>query len=595
MKDINNIPSSTQTMQSEPNKVLDSIKQVQSFKEVISSEDMEKVDISRFSLLKKNVLDKKLKVEKNDKWEYRISRINYERSMITWDDLKNSLTKAAQCDGAWDQRIEQINKFLDQDLEVVKYHFNDKSLHNRFLRLTQRVTQDFNHNVINFSDEDGSIESVANQVKREVYLPKWDIEKYNLPLPEEKEVEVSALQLIQPQIKEFIIECDPSAVELELDDIHECIVSKGSNIQWGVERIKEFMQDSSLSSTDRINKLKDEYGTWGWTIEISGIQWMEEHSAGLGIMYSMDNGQVFPFSWKKVHDIYDSIYNTQKEVSEAKEVQKTPTVSIDKVDEVSEPVKKEQKAVLLQWNKQLGIFNQWVFEPTPVEKSEFEKDIEKELEALDEYKEETYIDLKKKVRFGMIESNSMGRFVLNTQPETDSIDEFKLNCMNSIREKVNKNSIFTASIPELKCLYEIYNLEDLDGKETEFENIFNSMSYNYIKWAFQMRISKIAKRMNEYDNPEQSLEEFYHNVRTAKFDFSTMDIERYKKVVSGISVLYNHDLMTLPKNEIKRVIKDINAFMRPAKQYIIDNKLEFSEIDSVLQPGFLKNYKSALG
>jgi len=61
-----------------------------------------------------------------------------------------------------------------------------------------------------------------------------------------------------------------------------------------------------------------------------------------------------------------------------------------------------------------------------------------------------------------------------------------------------------------------------------------------------------------------------------------------------MSIIYNHDLLNSPKREIKDVIKKINVFMRGAKSYISENKLDYKEINSVLPKGFLKNYKSAL-
>jgi len=57
---------STASLESK-NKVLDSLKQVQSFKEVITAETFKDKDLKSYSLLVKNLQDNKLKIEKNNK------------------------------------------------------------------------------------------------------------------------------------------------------------------------------------------------------------------------------------------------------------------------------------------------------------------------------------------------------------------------------------------------------------------------------------------------------------------------------------------------------------------------------------------------
>ena len=122
----------------------------------------------------------------------------------------------------------------------------------------------------------------------------------------------------------------------------------------------------------------------------------------------------------------------------------------------------------------------------------------------------------------------------------------------------------------------------------------NSNGREYIKWAFQIRIDKIVKRMNDYDNPVQTLEDYFHSIRRREFDLVNMDIEKFKKVVSGLSTIYNHDLLSVSKKEVKSVVKNINRFMRWAKEYVVENNLDFKEIDAVLAKWFLKNYKEAI-
>jgi len=68
--------------------------------------------------------------------------------------------------------------------------------------------------------------------------------------------------------------------------------------------------------------------------------------------------------------------------------------------------------------------------------------------------------------------------------------------------------------------------------------------------------------MNDYDNPVQTLEDYFHSIRRREFDLVNMDIEKFKKVVSGLSTIYNHDLLSVSKKEVKSVVKNINRFMR---------------------------------
>jgi len=90
----------------------------------------------------------------------------------------------------------------------------------------------------------------------------------------------------------------------------------------------------------------------------------------------------------------------------------------------------------------------------------------------------------------------------------------------------------------------------------------NSTSREYIKGAFQIRFNEIVDRINKQDNPEESLDSYFCNFRTRDIDYTNIDLVKFKKLVKGMSTMYNHDLLNSPKNEVKEVIKTINKFMR---------------------------------
>lgn len=645
-------------------KVLDSIKAVKSFKNIISPDQFKDEDIKLYSLIKVNIGREKLKIEKNDKWEYRITRINYDiKDFVDKEILKKNLLDAS-AQYKEDDKSSQINKFIEQPLEEISYYWNDTSLFNWFLPIEQSSYVDYNRNSI-LINKDWDIANVSNQLTRKIYLPKWDIEKLNLKLPKQKEIETNTIQNVNSVFKDFIKSIDTEAVEFSLEEIQTHIIEKWSWFQGGKDRIKDLILNSDLKQADIIKELKDEYWTWWGTLSLREFNdWSQNHSPWLWIMYELQNGQVFPFTWKKVYDIYVNHYKVKQLVIEEvkpvlieekiiKAEEKIIEQSvIDKMNKESEDgsiyftsenerdialnkIKKEYwvdkhgnalhwesplwRHVTEKWKEAYWIYGMtgfykektevikpsiilsknweqlWIFKDNKVEPTpKIEEKVDKEF-IVDLFKKEKNIDLfeiNKKIRFGMIKNNSMWELILKNQIEDNFLKTFSMNQLNSVREKINNKQLITATIPELKMLYEYYDLWDVWN--SEFKNIFNSTSRDYTKWAFQIRFYDIVDRINKQDNPVQSLDSYFSDVRVRKVDYSKMDLVSFKKLVSGMSIIYNHDLLNSSRREVWEVVKSINIFMRWAKQYIWKNKLDFKEIDSVLVKWFLKNYKQAL-
>jgi hypothetical protein len=479
---------------------------------------------------------------------------------------------------------------------MVKYYYNEKSLANNFLPVTQRSVCDYNRNYINFSDETWEIQSINNLSKKEIYIEKWYIENKCLILPNETEVEVVTINLLDWAIKDFILENDVTSVEISLEQIEANILSSWSYFVWWLDRIKWIIRNKELSEDEKTKSIKNEY--WdGWSSVClwNNIKWWNDYKPWLGILYKMNNWQVFPFSWKKVYKIYQAEYEEkidEKNNLSVPEIKKTNDEGSKwainyKIGETASEKKNTNLELLSKDYKQLWIFENNEFIAT-VENKEIDIN-----EISEKIKDTIRIELKKKALFWLIENNKMWKKVLEKQPVHKKIDKFNLNQLNKVRELINNNEFHKIKMPQILSLYECYNLEDLDEKDGykwEFANILKSFSREYTKAAFNFRLDKIIKRINEYDNPVQTIEEYFSSIKTKNYDFTKMDLVKFKKVVSWISILYNHDLISLPRDEIKDVILNINKFMRWVKKHISENKIECREIDQVLAKWFLKNY-----
>jgi len=591
---MDNLKKPTSSLEkSSNNKIIDIISNLQLYKEIINKEDLQNIDIKKYNMFVKNIQIDKLKIEKSKKWDYRITKINYDR--LRFDkkkELENSLVSAIEFEIVEWYDIKKISNFLNRELEIVKYYYNENSLNNNFLPTSQNQFVDYNRNIINL-DDNFNIQSINNEIKKEIILPIWDIEKLGLILPIKVQTEIVPINMLTWPIKEFILENDVDAIEYKKNEIENDIVESGSGYNWWRERIKNIINNNELWEKEQISEIKQEYWTWGSTVSVlKELDWSQDYSPWLGIIYTMKNWQVFPFSWKQVYNIYKENFSINDMNLESR---KDNNIKTETIKELTPNIdNKNSKVVsLLDSNfMQLWIFeDNWLI--TDLEKNEQNTIFEKDLWKDNNYNDILRKDLKKKALFWMIENNSMWKFILIKQPEYWILDSFNVNQLNSIREKINNNYILTATIVELRCLFSNYNLEDIDWGWWEFSKILNSSSREYIKWAFHIRLQKIINRINEYDNPIQSLEEFYSSYRVKEYDLLSMDLYTFKKVISWVSTLYNHDLMNIPKKEIKEVIKIINKFMRWVKHYIRDNNVDVKEIDLILAKDFLKNYLSA--
>lgn len=649
------------------NKVLDKLKNTKNFDSIIILDKFKNEDIKYYSLLKVNAEKKKFSIEKNDRWEYRITKVNYDVVDYSNKDYLEKQLLIYKDQDISDEKTKQIKTFINQPLEEISYYWNDTSLYNWFLPVEQNSYVDYNRNYISVNNE-WIITSVRNQLTRKIHLPKWDIERLWLKFPEQTEVEINTLEDITPLFKEFINQIDKQTDEYTLKDVYKQIISRWSNVEWWKNRIKDLFLISWLNQKEIINKLKDEYWNWWGCITIwSDWNWWEDHSPWLWIMYTLDNWQVFPFSWKKVYDIYCNEYSPEKlltkSVNKKKSIKRIKILEekvitqfdIDKLnkentegfkyfiseeerDEVLNKIKKDNwvdkfgnalswEAPLWsefseKWKECYNVFwhtwpynkdsttsekiskislilpNKWKQISMFVEEDKNDSINNKKLdgsinlEDVDNNRDENIFEINKKIRFWMIKNNSMWELVLEKQIKDKTLKEFIYNQLESIRVKINSKQFITSTIPELKALYEYYDLSDVGN--SEFKNIFNSTNRDYIKWAFQIRFYDIVKKINNHDNPVQTLDSYFSEIRIRKVDFSQMDLIRFKKVVSAMTIIYNHDLLNLPKREIWWLIKTINVFMRWAKSYIWKNKLDVSEIDNIIANGFLKNYQQAV-
>jgi len=631
------------------NKVIDSLENLQSFTEVVKAKHFAGMDAWKHFLFVQNIKDEKLKIEKNDKWEYRITRVNYDKlDLLNKDELKDDLLGSLEKSWIMKYNENDINTFIKKDIEVVKYYYNDKSLNNWFLPVTQNTIIDYDRNSIHFDDITWDIESICNPLKKEVYIEKWFIEKRGLVLPEKKQIETSVISMVNWDLKNFILENDITVVEYNLEEIKADILSNGSWFEWWLQRIENIINKDDLSDSEKVLEIKNEYGTGGGSLSIKKrLDWFQDHSPWLWIIYKMDNGQVFPFPWKKVFNIFNEYFQIDKRVNKEfidnlnkdniwegvfyqsererdNELKKIKDkVWVDKngntlngqcplnrhisekwkkwyfIAWIKEPYKSindynEKEVTLLDINnKQLWIIDNGKIQPTIEEKIN-KIDLEKDFLYEEKIWNPLRLEIKKKALFGLIENNKMGKFILEKQPFHKKINAFSQEQLNDVRKLINNNEIYKAKMSQLRCLYENYNLEDLDWISWEFSKIFNTFSRQYLKSAFQIRIYKIAERINDYDNPVQSLEDYFHSIRSKDFNFTLMDIDKFKKVVSGMSVLYNHDLLNVSQKELKWVIKNINKFMKWVKTHIVDSNMSYKEIDDILVKGFVKNYKKVI-
>lgn len=494
------------------------------------------------------------------------------------------------------KRAEKIIEFYDDGPEIIQSHFPDIPLRYWVIPIEENNFTDHNRDTVNI-DKNWNVVSIILARGEKVLLKKWYKEDKDILLKTELENIEATIDFLPKPIQKFI--CELENIPLyKKDDIEKIILREKSNFENSEERIEKIIRNKDLKKIEKIAALKEEYWTWGRSVssedpEITNSIGFEDHSPWIWITYKMDNGQVFLFKWSEVYDIYEKDIIGEEPVKEKKEItlfdaswkqvsifdqaSLIPSAQIE-TDVTPEVTIETSKAPEVKEN-----------ESTP----SVEEDIVEELEDI-HYKDQVMLDIKKKIKFWMIKDASMWKFVLDAQIFPENFQDFERKALDRLRPIINENALMNASIPDLRVLYDVYDLDNIDEDQWDFHKIFSTASREYIKGSFTMRLDKIVRRMNEYDNPKQTLEEYFHNVRVRNWDLMNMDFDKYKRVVSAMTIIFTHDLKHSNASLYPEIISNINPFMRKAKKYMEKKGINMKELDACVHPDFIKRYSMAL-